>query len=269
MAGSRRVAFAVAAHPDDIEFGMAGTLVLLKQAGYTLHYLNIANGSCGTASQSRDEIVRIRTGEAQAAAQLIGATFHQPFVNDIDIFYEKDLLARVGAVVREVNPTVLLLPSPQDYMEDHTIASRLGVTAAFCRGMRNFPTTPPRPPVEDEVTLYHAMPAGLRDQLRRRITPEYFADVSSALAAKREMLAQHRSQKEWLDVSQGMDSYLATMEQLAAEVGRLSGRFTHAEGWRRHSHLGFCAEDADPLAEALGDRVLVNEGYRRRLEENV
>jgi LmbE family N-acetylglucosaminyl deacetylase len=266
MVASRRVAFAIAAHPDDIEFGMAGTLLLLKEAGYTLHYMNIGNGSCGTATLSRDEIVRIRTGEAEAAAALIGATFHPPLVNDIDIFYEKDLLARVGAVVREVNPTVLLLPSPQDYMEDHTNSSRLGVTAAFCRGMRNFPTVPPVPPVEDEVTLYHAMPAGLRDQLRRRIVPEYFVDVSAVLATKREMLAQHRSQKEWLDVSQGMDSYLATMEQLAAEVGRLSGRFAAAEGWRRHSHLGFCSEDADPMVAALGDRVLVNEDYRRDLD---
>ncbi|MFA6111669.1 MAG: PIG-L family deacetylase, partial [Candidatus Latescibacterota bacterium] len=34
--------FAVAAHPDDIEFGMAGTLLLLARAGCRLHYLNIA-----------------------------------------------------------------------------------------------------------------------------------------------------------------------------------------------------------------------------------
>jgi len=86
------------------------------------------------------------------------------------------------------------------------------------------------------------------------------------LAVKREALAQHRSQKEWLDESQGLDAYLVTMEEMSAEAGRLSGQFEYAEGWRRHSHLGFCDEDADPLAEALGERVLVNEEYRRGLD---
>ena len=69
------------------------------------------------------------------------------------------------------------------------------------------------------------------------------------------MLAHHRSQKDWLDESQGMDSYLITMEDLDREVGAMSGRFAYAEGWRRRLHFGFCAEDADPLADALNDRI--------------
>ncbi|MBN1459545.1 MAG: PIG-L family deacetylase [Armatimonadetes bacterium] len=244
---------------------MAGTLLLLGKAGYDLHYLNIANGSCGTATHTKEEIVAIRTGEARYAAGLLGAKYHPPFVDDIDIFYENDLLAKVGAVVREVQPRILLVPSPQDYMEDHVNAGRLAVTAAFCREMRNFPTDPPVAPVGGEVTVYHALPYGLRDGLRRLVVPEYYVDISEVLAAKREALAQHRSQKEWLDESQGLDAYLETMEHMSAEVGRLSGRWEYAEGWRRHSHLGFCQEDDDPVMEALGERVLVNEDYRRGL----
>jgi len=113
------------------------------------------------------------------------------------------------------------------------------------------------------------MPAGLHSPMRERVVPEYYVDISAVLGRKREALAQHRSQKEWLDVSQGMDAYLLTMEQQALEVGRLSGQFEYAEGWRRHSHLGFCEEDADPLAEALGERVLVNKDYRRRLDDSL
>ena len=45
---SDKRAFAVAAHPDDIEFFMAGTLMRLGEAGYELHYMNVADGSCGT-----------------------------------------------------------------------------------------------------------------------------------------------------------------------------------------------------------------------------
>ncbi len=267
MIEQRRVAFAVAAHPDDIEFMMAGTLILLRDAGYELHYMTVANGSCGTATRPKQEIIRIRAREARAAARLLGAAFHPSLADDIGICYEAKLLARLAAVVRKVAPTIMLVPSPEDYMEDHVNAGRLAVTAAFCREMRNFRTIPSVPPTASDVTIYHAMPAGLRDPLRRRIVPEYFVGIGSVLEEKRRALAQHRSQKEWLDVSQGMDAYLTTMEELSAEVGRMSGRFRYAEGWRRHSHLGFCEEEADPLAEALGRRVLVNEGYRRRLEE--
>ena len=49
---SRR-AFAIAAHPDDIEFLMAGTLVLLRDAGYEIHYMNVANGACGSVNMTR------------------------------------------------------------------------------------------------------------------------------------------------------------------------------------------------------------------------
>jgi len=269
MPEQRKVAFAIAAHPDDIEFQMAGTLILLKQAAYGLHYMNIANGSCGTATHTRAEIVRIRTNEAKAACKVIGATFHAPLVNDLDILYEKELLARVSAVVRKVRPTIMLVHSPQDYMEDHVNAGRLAVSAAFFRGMRNYPTIPATKAADYDLAIYHSMPHGLRDSMRRRVLPEYYVDITSVLALKREMLSQHRSQKEWLDVSQGFDSYLRTMEEMAAELGRMSGRFRYAEGWRRHSHIGFSDQEQDPLLEALGKRVTVEQAYRRWLEEPV
>ncbi len=252
-----RRAFAVAAHPDDIEFHMAGTLILLGQAGYELHYLNIANGSCGTTQYSREEIIRIRRGEAMAAAASIGATYHESLVDDLEIFYEKALLARVTAVMREVAPEIVLTHAPADYMEDHQNACRLAVTAAFCRGMPNFPTDPPVAPVPGDVTVYHAQPHSNLDPLRQTVYPDYFVDIEPVMAQKRAMLACHHSQKDWLDESQGMDSYLITMTELDAQVGAMSGKLAFAEGWRRRLHFGFCAEDADPLADALSDRVYI------------
>jgi LmbE family N-acetylglucosaminyl deacetylase len=244
--------FAVAAHPDDIEFLMAGTLIRLGQVGYELHYMNIANGSCGTAYHSREDIIRIRREEAMAAAASIGAIYHESLVNDIEIFYERALLAKVGAVMREITPEILLVQSPEDYMEDHQNAARLAVTAAFCRSMPNFPTDPPRPPTMQDVTVYHAQPHGNRDSLRRLIRPEIVVDIGGVLDQKHAMLACHQSQKVWLDQTQGMNSYLAAMEDLCREIGALSGRFTFAEGWRQRSHLGFCEAAADPLSAALG-----------------
>jgi hypothetical protein len=85
------------------------------------------------------------------------------------------------------------------------------------------------------------------------------------IGEKRDMLALHRSQKEWLDESQGIDSYLISMEDMAREVGRMSGRYECAEGWTRHLHLGFCDEHADPLTAALPDSSFVVEDFETDL----
>jgi LmbE family N-acetylglucosaminyl deacetylase len=254
VAKQKRV-FAIAAHPDDIEFQMAGTLILLSRAGYEIHYLNIANGSCGTVEHSKEEIIAIRRAESQAAAALIGAVFHESLVDDLDIFYEPALLAKVSAVMREVAPEILLVQSPQDYMEDHQNATRLAVTAAFARGMPNYATHPPRSPVEQPVTVYHAQPHGNFDPLGQFVHPEFCVDISSVIELKREMLTQHRSQKNWLDQTQGMDAYLNVMQENSRVVGQITGRFAYAEGWRRRLHFGLCEADANPLVDALREYV--------------
>ena len=85
----QKTILAIAAHPDDIEFMMSGTLFLLKEAGYEIHYLSMTNGSRGTVSLGADEIAAIRGQEAKKAASYLGAEHHESFVNDIEIFYEK------------------------------------------------------------------------------------------------------------------------------------------------------------------------------------
>jgi LmbE family N-acetylglucosaminyl deacetylase len=173
----RPAALATVAHPDDIEFHAAGTLLLLREAGWAIHYLNVADGDCGSMTMSREETSRIRAREARTAAGILGAEFHESLATDLLIFYEERLLRRVAAVVRRARPRIVLTHSPEDSMEDH-----------------------------------------------------------------------------WLDASQGMDSYLDAGDEMSRRVGRMSGRFEHAEGWRRHLHLGFSASEQDPLADALRGR---------------
>jgi LmbE family N-acetylglucosaminyl deacetylase len=155
-----------------------------------------------------------------------------------------------------VAPEILLVQSPQDYMEDHMISCRLAVTAAFCRGMRNFPVDPPKAPVANEVAVYHAQPHGNRDPLNRLVSPDFFVNIGSAIEEKAGMLAEHKSQKQWLDYSQGFNAYLDTMRDFAHEMGALSDRFEFAEGWRRHNPLGLCSVGADPLVNFLSEEVL-------------
>jgi len=262
--GCRR-ALAIAAHPDDIEFLMGGTLLLLKQAGWETHYCNLASGNCGSLKLSARRTTVVREREARAAAGVLGAVHHPGFTHDLELFYDDASLRRVAALIREVRPGILLTHSPQDYMEDHMTASRLTVSGAFVRGAPNYRSKPARKTYEGDVTIYHAMPHGLRDSLRKRITPGAFVNTTSVHEVKRAALAKHESQKAWLDATQGMESYLRAMDEMSMEVGRMHGRMRFAEGWRRHSHLGFCAADADPLREALGAHYMVNQAYERGL----
>lgn len=263
---SGRVAMAIGAHPDDVEFMMAGTLVLLKEAGFETHLMNLASGSCGSATVPASKLRAVRRREGRAAAEVLGAVFHAGLVDDLEVYYERKTLRRLAAVIREVGPSILLVPSPQDYMEDHTNACRLAVTAAFVRGMPNFVTEPRRRPVDGDVTVYHAMPHGLRDSLRQRVMAGAYVNTSEVMEQKARALAEHRSQQAWLDTSQKMNAYLATQEGFSLEVGRMSGKFRHAEGWRRHLHYGFCGEGADPLREVLGRKYLVDKRYEAGLE---
>jgi LmbE family N-acetylglucosaminyl deacetylase len=249
---------AIVAHPDDVEFIAAGTLLLLREAGWELHYLNLSGGDCGSMTTGPAETRRIREVEGRAAAAILGATFHESLASDLCIFYEERLLRRLTAVLRRVKPRIVLTHSPDDYMEDHMNTARLAVTAAFARGMPNFMSDPPVPPYQGDVTVYHGMPHGLRDGLRRPVSPDCFVDTTSVHATKRRALAAHASQKSWLDATQGMGSYLDACDEMSEAVGRMSGRFTHAEGWRRHLHLGLSAADADPLAGALGSLCVHN-----------
>ena len=231
---------------------MAGTLLRLKDAGCELHYLNLADGCAGSAELSPEEIAAVRLREAKNAAAYLGARFHPPFVHDLEVFYEQELIRKVTAVVRQVQPGIVLVPSLEDYMEDHMNTARVAVTAVFLRGVKNYPSVPAEPPVLEDVMVYHALPHILTDWMRRPLVPELYVDIGAVIDRKERMLACHVSQKEWLDKTQGLDSYLAAMRATAARVGTMSGRYRYAEGWRRHHHVGFSRQDMDPLSDLLG-----------------
>ena len=248
----RKVAIAIAAHPDDIEFMMAGTLLLLNEVGWETHYLNISSGNCGSINLNSKKTETKRLEEAQKSATILGATFHPPFSRDLEIFYDSIHLRKLASVIRRVKPTIVLTHSPQDYMEDHTNTSRLAVTAAFSRGMPNFDVDPPLKPIRNEIALYHAMPHGLMDGMSQTVKPDLFINTTSVFKTKQQALSAHQSQKEWLDISQGMNSYLESMELISRKLGEAAGS-THAEGWRLHSHLGFSTYKIDPLSKVLKD----------------
>lgn len=248
--GEGRVLLAVGAHPDDIEFMMAGTLLRMKAVGYRVHMWSIASGSLGGNQCSRTELKKIRERETLESAAVAGALAHPPLVDDMEIMYEKGLLARVAAVIREVRPGVILVPWPRDYVEDHVNTCRLVLSAAFARGIRSYSTDPCVEHWEGKTVIYHAMPYGLTEGLGEVPEPGFFVDITGVIDVKKEMLSRHASQAEWLERSQGINPE-DFMLRMCRKVGGMSGRFELAEGFTRHSHLGFCDEGDAPVEEAL------------------
>ena len=258
---AKKSVLCVVAHPDDIEFMMAGTMLSLGSKGWEMHYMTLANGNCGTAVDDSATIAAKRRAECEASCKLSGAIYHPSICNDLEVFYNMENCAKIVSVIRDIKPSIILTQSPDDYMEDHINTCRLTVSAAFNRGMLNAPCNPKREVIQDDVVVYHAIPHGLMDPFRHLIEPEFFVNVEAQMDLKWKLLECHKSQKEWLDVSQGMDAYQITMRDFMAQLGARSSKFKYAEGFRRRSWLGFSANEWDPLKEALGDDVIANPKY--------
>ena len=70
-----KTAIAIAAHPDDIELMMAGTLLLLKKKGYEIHYLNLSSGNLGTTEYDNETIKKDTLRRSQKGCRNIGRPF--------------------------------------------------------------------------------------------------------------------------------------------------------------------------------------------------
>ncbi len=246
-------ALAIFAHPDDVEFVAAGTLLRLKDLGWNIHYFNIANGCCGSTISDRKKTAEIRGLESQRSANLLGATYYPPICDDLDIFYNSGNFAKVAAVVRQANPSVILTHATLDYMEDHTETCRLAVSAAFAKGIPNFSCDPNVASSDGEVALYHAQPHGNRTPTGELVYPKLAVSIDGVMDRKLAMLQCHHSQQQWLQATQKMNSYLQSMLELAEEAAKLAKiDCRYAEGWLKHLHLGLGQIDFDPLLKLFG-----------------
>lgn len=249
----RKIALGIFAHPDDAEFVCAGTLSLLKNAGWAVHIATMAPGDKGTAIYSREEISRIRKTEASNAAQIIGAPYHCLEFEDVYILYTPEAIRKTTSLIREVCPDIVFTASPSDYMIDHETTSRIVQTACFACGIKNLEIK--EKPFEPVPYLYYCDPMEAKDIYGNPICPGFFIDISSEIGVKEKMLACHESQRNWLLVHHQIDAYILSMKQLAENRGKECHR-EYAEGLRQHLGHGFPQDNI--LQEMLGKQVIVN-----------
>src|SRR5947209_981978 len=121
---------AVMAHPDDIEITCAGTLILLRRAGWDVHLATMTAGDLGSMKHSRGAISKIRRREAAASAKLLGASYACLGFDDLTIAYGEEPKRVVTGLLRAVRPDLMTLHSPDWYMAVHTESARIAREAA-------------------------------------------------------------------------------------------------------------------------------------------
>jgi len=244
-----KIVLGIFSHPDDAEFICAGTLSLLKKRGYKIHIATLAPGDKGTAEYSREEISRIRMDEGAKAAKVLGAEYHCLDFEDVYIMYDRESVNKTSSIIRKIRPSIVFTASPDDYMADHEITSRLVMTACFAAGVKNLEI--PEDSFEPVPYLYYCDPMEGKDMLGRPVVPSLYANISSEMEVKEKMLGCHESQRNWLLKHHKMDEYVLSMKRFGEQRGKEIKR-KYAEGFRQHLGHGFPQENV--LLELLGDQ---------------
>lgn len=251
MAKTNKTVLSLGAHPDDAEFFCAGTLALLHQKGWEIHIATMAPGDCGTVQYSREEISRIRKGEAAKSAAILDGSYHCLEEGDIFILYDRQSLLKAIELMRKVKPAIVFTTSPSDYMVDHEMASKIAQTACFACGVVNV-STPGAEPFEPIPHLYYMDAAEEKDKFGKEIKAGTIVDITGVIDTKDKMLCCHESQRHWLMTHHGMDEYVNMMKASGEKRGReISSDF--AEGFRQH--LGHAYPQDNILKAELGDLV--------------
>src|SRR5580700_8868919 len=131
---------ALHAHPDDIEFQCAGTLILLRAAGCAVTMATMTPGDCGSAEYDAEAIAAIRREEARASAAMIGADYQCLEFRDLAIFNDDESRRRVTEAIRRARPDLILTAPPVDYIADHEMTSVLVRDACFAAPCPNYTT---------------------------------------------------------------------------------------------------------------------------------
>ena len=139
-------ALAVAAHPDDVEFGCGGTLAKWAAKGCEIFHLVCTDGSKGTWDPSHDpaELVVTRRNEQRAASIALGGKGEVIFLGWPDGELEAGLRQRfeVASCIRKIRPEVILGHDPWKRYRlhpDHRHAGWLTVDGIVARGPQGSP----------------------------------------------------------------------------------------------------------------------------------
>src|SRR6267142_1904427 len=109
---------AIGAHPDDIEYGCGGALTLYAQRGHDVYLFVASDGSLGGDAAMRER-------EQDESTLVIGAqrVFWGGY-RDTEVPYNRELIVRLEAVIRDTRPSMIFVNYPDDTHQDHRNLAR-------------------------------------------------------------------------------------------------------------------------------------------------
>ncbi len=221
-------AMAIVAHPDDIEFGCAGTVAKWVKAGAEVAYVLCTSGDVGIVEPglTKVEAAKIRETEQTAAAKVVGVT-DVTYLREPDGMLENTLALR-KRLVREMrrfkpevvitgDPTMVWVPNGGINHPDHRAASEAAIDAIF--------------PAVGQANLFEDLEAeGLKPHKVRKVyiasrgAGETFVNISEVIDLKIAALRKHASQMGDWDPTERIQEWtarIATGKEMA-----------HAEAFR-------------------------------------
>ncbi len=214
-------ALAIAAHPDDLEYGAAAAIAAWTRAGKKVSYLLVTRGEAGIDGLAPAESAPVREAEQQAAAACVGVTDVE-FLDHADGVIEYGLALRrdLAAAIRRHRPELIVTGNfaerwPQGGWNspDHRATGRAAVDAVGAAGNRwIFP---------DLVDAGYEPWGGVRHvAVAGSPNPTHAVDVSDTLEAAIESLQAHRAYLEGLGGAHPMADARAFLTMAAETSGR-------------------------------------------------
>ena len=191
---------AIGAHPDDIEYGCAGTLIKYAERGHHIYLMVLTSGQEGGSSE-------IRKKEQENAAELMSVQkIFWGGYHDTQLPLNKELIEKIEGVLGEVKPDLILVNYGDDTHQDHRILAQATMSAT--RYIRN--------------VLFFEVPT------TQNFNPQVFVDISDTLEQKFKVLEAHASQVMKTNIE---DMYIRELAQANATFRGIQGRVKFAEAF--------------------------------------
>src|ERR1700743_462092 len=204
---------AVAVHPDDVELGCAGTLLMEKRNGKRIGVVDLTRGEVGTRGTAE-----VRGGEAARSAGVRGLDVREN-LGMADGFFRNDeehqrMLIRA---IRKYQPEIVLANSLEDRHPDHGRAGHLISDACFLSGLRKVETFDEGGEPQEQWRpkyIFHY----IQD---RYFEPSFVYDISPVFEAKLESIRAYSSQfHSTAYKADEPQTYISSPEFLQAIIGR-------------------------------------------------
>jgi len=222
----------VTAHPDDVDFGSAGSVARWTDAGIEVAYCIVTNGEAGGFDDSvpRATMAEIRQAEQRAAAKVVGVS-DLTFLGHPDGRLESGIGLRgeISRVIRRIRPQRVVSPSPErDYQRiyashpDHLAAGEAAIAAVYPDARNPFA----HPELLEEGLEPWSVP---EVYLMTATAPDVFVDITDTIDRKLDALRSHASQ---MQDPANLDGRIRERGRWLAEVAGLPDGHL-AEGFQR------------------------------------